>query len=324
MIRDPDENRVHQPPLARGWQARLVEQKHSVREARTCHQRRDVVPAKPDVRGIRMTDRRFPGFQLNAPFRVLRVATILGPASRRRLRRRGVYRSHTVTITGRLTARCYPPHMTRLKKALHVTTAVCSVGAGALYAQARQGTATAVTPDTYAASKEWPTYGHDSGGMRFSPLTQITPANVTSLEVAWVYHLKPEGMAAPPAGGGRGGASGFRAAEVTPLVINGLMYISSPYGRVVALDAVTGKESWVYTLPSGNPASRGVEYFSGDETTSPQIVVGTSDAKLFTLDARTGALNLKFGENGFVNLNTPEITHGLPNGSAGVSSPPIM
>jgi quinoprotein glucose dehydrogenase len=204
--------------------------------------------------------------------------------------------------------------MTRLKRALYVTAALSAAGASLLYAQTKPGPTSAVTPENYTSSKEWPTYGHDSGGMRFSPLTQITPANVNSLEVAWVYHLKPDGFA-PPAGGGGGrggGAAGFRAAEVTPLVINGLMYISSPYGRVVALDAVTGKEAWVYTLPSGNPASRGVEYFSGDAATPPQIVVGTSDAKLFTLDAKTGALNLKFGADGIVNLST------------GVSSPPIM
>ena len=42
-----------------------------------------------------------------------------------------------------------------------------------------------------AASNEWPTYGHDAGGQRFSPLTQITPANVSRLEVAWVYHMRP-------------------------------------------------------------------------------------------------------------------------------------
>lgn len=48
-----------------------------------------------------------------------------------------------------------------------------------------------VTPANYAESKEWPTYGHDSGGMRYSPLTQITPANVSNLKVAWTYHLKP-------------------------------------------------------------------------------------------------------------------------------------
>src|SRR3954449_8488399 len=91
-----------------------------------------------------------------------------------------------------------------------------------------------------AASKEWPTYGHDPGGMRFSPLTQITPANVSQLKVAWVYHMRPAGVLAPvgrgPAGyesetpeaaqGGRGRGrfgSGFRPSEVTPLVIDGVM-----------------------------------------------------------------------------------------------------
>ncbi len=49
-------------------------------------------------------------------------------------------------------------------------------------------------------SKEWPTYGHDPGGMRFSPLTQITPANVSQLKVAWVYHMRPPGAIAPAGG----------------------------------------------------------------------------------------------------------------------------
>jgi glucose dehydrogenase len=48
------------------------------------------------------------------------------------------------------------------------------------------------------ASTEWPTYGHDAGGMRFSPLTQITPGNVTRLLVAWVYHMQPPEAAAVP------------------------------------------------------------------------------------------------------------------------------
>src|SRR5471032_3307050 len=99
-------------------------------------------------------------------------------------------------------------------------------------------------------AKEWPTYGHDPGGMRFSPLTEITPANVDRLKVAWVYHLTAPGASgssgrgaapapaqaqvgetpdAPPPGrgrGGRGGGSGFAASEVTPLVIDGVMYLS--------------------------------------------------------------------------------------------------
>jgi quinoprotein glucose dehydrogenase len=211
---------------------------------------------------------------------------------------------------------------------------------------------------TVPAGTEWPTYGHDRGGQRFSPLTQITPQNVANLKPAWVYHMRPEGYVAPgrggaaaaPAGGrgaappdqvaqqaaaegappaagrggGRGGAgTGFSASEVTPLVINGVMYISSPYGRVVALDPQTGKEVWVYQLPSGAPATRGVEYFEGDATTPAQIVVTTADAKLFTLDAKTGQLNPKFGVDGIVDLNTPEILKGYP-GSNGLSSPAIM
>src|SRR5436189_447264 len=90
-------------------------------------------------------------------------------------------------------------------------------------------------------ANEWPTYGHDPGGMRYSPLTQITPANVAELQPAWVYHMKPPGAATatpvtePPDGapaqgrgrGGRGGApGGFASGETTALVIKGVMYVS--------------------------------------------------------------------------------------------------
>jgi quinoprotein glucose dehydrogenase len=180
---------------------------------------------------------------------------------------------------------------------------------------------------------EWPTYGHDPGGMRFSPLTQITPGNVAGLETAWVYHMKPAASATapvdnapagPPQGrGGRGSASGFASGETTPLVIDGIMYVTTPYGRVVALDPTTGKEKWVFALPTGNPSTRGVEYFRGDTRTPAQIVFGSSDGKLYSLDAQTGELNDKFGDKGVVDLNTPEILQGLP-GNNGLSSPPIM
>ena len=239
--------------------------------------------------------------------------------------------------------------MFSVKKVLFVTTANCAACAGLSFAQTA-----APNPANYAASTEWPTYGHDQGGTRFSPLKQITPANVSNLKVAWVYHLKPDGYVAPagrggggrgappaddsvpaagrgaapaaapsrgaapagaPAGappaaaGGRGGgapAGGFQASENASLIINGIIYMSSPYGRVVALDAMTGKEVWVYALPGGaSPATRGVEYFPGDVTTPALIVVGTSDSKLLTLDPKTGALNTKFGDNGIVALDKP-------------------
>jgi quinoprotein glucose dehydrogenase len=190
------------------------------------------------------------------------------------------------------------------------------------------------------AASEWPTYGHDRGAMRYSPVTQITPANVAQLETAWVYHMKPPrppaAAAAAPSdppgdptpqgrgGGGRGaGAGGFASGETTPLVINGVMYVSTPYGRVVALDPTTGKEKWVFPLPTGSPSTRGVEHFAGDAKTPPQIVFGSSDGKLYSLDAMTGEPNEAFGVKGVVDLNTPEILQGLP-GNDGLSSPPIM
>ena len=189
-------------------------------------------------------------------------------------------------------------------------------------------------------SKEWPTYGHDPGGMRFSPLTQITPQNVGQLKVAWVYHMRPA-VAVAPAGRGTGGAegetpeaaqggrgrgrggSGFRASEVTPLVIDGTMYLSTPYSRVVAVEPTTGKEVWAFPLPAGSPSTRGVEYWPGNAQTPPQVVFGASDGKLYSLNAKTGKPNEAFGDNGIVNLNTPEIMQGT-SGRNGLSSPPIV
>ena len=123
------------------------------------------------------------------------------------------------------------------------------------------------------------------------------------------------------AAAGRG--SGFAVSETTPIVIDGVMYISSPYGKVVALDSSTGKELWVYQVPSGVPSTRGVEYWAGDNKTPAQIVFGTHDGRLISLHARTGEPNEAFGDKGIVNLNTPEILRGLP-GSNGLGSPPIM
>src|SRR5690606_16703117 len=84
---------------------------------------------------------------------------------------------------------------------------VVAAGAGCgLSAQVEQ-------PPRDGTSKEWPTYGHDAGGRRFSPVAQITPQNVGSLEVAWVYHMRPASAApgsrgaeaAAPSRAGRGG-----------------------------------------------------------------------------------------------------------------------
>lgn len=199
-------------------------------------------------------------------------------------------------------------------------------------------------------AKEWTTYGHDAGGQRFSPLNEITPANVGRLKIAWTYHMRPagfptnpvvprtmegrgpggivvgEGEGAPP-GAGRNGrgmfGSGFRPSGDTPLVRNGILYMATPYSRVVALDPVTGEELWDFRLPSSNPSTRGVEYWGGDGKTPAQIVFGTGDGKLYSIDAKTGKPNPEFGDNGAINLNTDAIMRGLP-GRNGLTSPPIV
>ena len=77
-----------------------------------------------------------------------------------------------------------------------------------------------------------------------------------SLQVAWTYHMRP---AAAAEGSGR-----FAGSEVTPLVVDGLMYVTTPYRRVLALDPDSGREVWAYEVPGpGQPSLRGVEYWPG-------------------------------------------------------------
>jgi quinoprotein glucose dehydrogenase len=163
-----------------------------------------------------------------------------------------------------------------------------------------------------AGLEEWPTYGHDYGDSRYSPLAQITPANVSGLKPAWTYHMRPPGRE----------ARGFAASENTPLVVGGLMFVSTPYGRVVALDAETGKQRWAYEVPAGDqPATRGVSYWPGAK---PQIVFGTRGGLLIALDAKSGAPVAGFGKDGVVNLHSDAVMQGFPQAALGVTSAPVI
>ncbi|MDB5707647.1 MAG: hypothetical protein JWN66_4763 [Sphingomonas bacterium] len=188
-----------------------------------------------------------------------------------------------------------------------------------------------------ATDGDWRTYGHDKGGQRFSPLTQITPANVRQLTPAWVYHMKPPAdpsltpeaaeaaqRAAEAVGPPRRVRSRFAGSQVTPLVIDGRMYITTPYGRIVALDPATGKEIWVAPLDRGQPSTRGLEYWPGDAATPARLFFGTRDGRLMALDAATGKPSSGFGTSGVVEMKTPEI---IGTGNAtfyGMTSPPLV
>src|SRR5579859_5355479 len=85
---------------------------------------------------------------------------------------------------------------------------------------------------------DWPYYGHDAGGMRYSPLAQIDRANVASLKVAWTFHTGDISD-----GSGNRKRSGF---ETTPVLVDGTLYLTTPFNRVIALDPQTGAQRWAY------------------------------------------------------------------------------
>src|SRR5215471_1867225 len=142
------------------------------------------------------------------------------------------------------------------------------------------------------AQTDWPRYGHDAGGTGFSPLKQIDTKNVSKLQIAWTYDTRPaavpasEGVEAKP-------APRNRASQATPLVVGNTLYLSTPYGRVLAFEADTGKKLWEYESEY-TPSGRGISYWPGDASTPPQIMVGTMNGFLFTLNAQTGKLTTAF------------------------------
>src|SRR5262245_65006537 len=102
------------------------------------------------------------------------------------------------------------------------------------------------------APTDWPTFGNDPGGQRYAPLMQINADNVTKLVRAWTYHMKPAG-AAPPVSESGPPARGPRRrsnpeSQAVPLVVNGVMYLTTAYRRVVALEPETGKCLWEYEI----------------------------------------------------------------------------
>lgn len=196
-------------------------------------------------------------------------------------------------------------------------------------------------------ASDWTTPNRDPAASRFSPLMQINPGNVARLQPAWVYHMKPAGAApavpsaaeraqaqaeqiggpgGPPPGRSFGvGPSGFVQSETIPLVINGVMYVGTPYSRIVALDAATGKERWVSELPKGvNPATRGMDYYPGDGKSPSALIFGTSDGKLRSIRLSDGAPTSGFGTNGVVELRTPDIMVGGPRKPYSLTSPPLV
>jgi len=195
-----------------------------------------------------------------------------------------------------------------------------------------------------ADQNEWPSYGRSNYGQRYSPLEQITPDNVAELELAWEYQT-----------GDLKGPDDVTETtyEATPLKIGSSLFLCTPHNWLVALDADTGEELWVYDakVPAESQRQhqtcRGVSYLapeaelttntsnmtasrSGSEPAEnlaaircdAQLYMPTSDARLIAVDPQTGARCSNFADNGVLDL-----MHNMPYTQAGFyysTSPPVV
>jgi glucose dehydrogenase len=174
------------------------------------------------------------------------------------------------------------------------------------------------------SKNDWPMYGHDGSSSRFSPLTDINAQNVATLKRAWTYHMAPATPAAAAPAAGLAGRLRQRRTETTPLAVDGVLYMPTPYNTVIALDASAGKQLWEYKIANGaNAGTRGVAYWPGNAKTGARIVFGTSDGALIALDAKTGNAAANFGNNGSVDMKSG-VDNGFSNGRFSLSSPPSV
>ncbi|MCC7153022.1 MAG: pyrroloquinoline quinone-dependent dehydrogenase [Bryobacterales bacterium] len=168
------------------------------------------------------------------------------------------------------------------------------------------------------AGSEWPHHGGSAAGTRYSPLKQINRGNVTRLRVAWSYKT----------GDVSDGTVGLRSAfETTPLMVGGVLYLTTPFCRLIALDAETGKERWSFDpkLDREKPfnlfVNRGAAYWSDGR--KQRLLYGTLDGRLVSVDARTGKPDPAFGQDGYVDLTRGYLEE-FPQSRMGLTSPPAV
>ena len=138
---------------------------------------------------------------------------------------------------------------------------------------------------------DWGVHRGDAKGTQYSPLAQIHAANVHKLQPAWEYHTRD--------------ANQRSTMHVNPIVVNGVMYVTTPSMKAVALDAASGRELWSFDPAKHNNGTvirlrnRGVAYWKGSEG---ERIFHFVRERVYGLDAKTGALITSFGENGFIDL----------------------
>lgn len=170
-----------------------------------------------------------------------------------------------------------------------------------------------------AHAQEWRYYGGDAGGTKYSPLKQIDRSNVGRLKVAWTFHTGDvsDGSQYPQ-------RSAF---EATPLMVDNVLYLSTPFSRLLALEAETGGRIWAFDPkinkqePTNLFINRGVAYWSDGR--QKRIFLGTLDGRLFSIDAVTGEPDRQFHAAGFIDL-TKDAPGTATSRRYGMTSPPAV
>ena len=145
-----------------------------------------------------------------------------------------------------------------------------------------------------------------------------TSDNVSTLVPAWRYEMTKAGVPSRPS-------------QSTPLLVDGVLYLSFPYYRVVALEPETGDEIWEYTAPGdwNSPehqfhwtggSMRGLAYWEGDDVTPPADRVRHRGGRADLPERGDRIPNPRFGNDGYVDMKTPEVMNGFPNMHYGISS----
>ena len=168
-------------------------------------------------------------------------------------------------------------------------------------------------------AQEWRYYGGDSGGSKYSRLDQINRGNVTKLKVAWTFHAGDwsDGKTDPS-------RSAF---ECTPLVEGGVMYVTTPLARAIALDAETGRQLWAFDPQLRRDrnynllVNRGAAFWTDGK--SKRLFWGTLDGRLFAVDAVTGKPVAGFGKDGWIDLRQG-VADKYPRAGYGITSPPAI
>src|SRR5262245_23101525 len=168
---------------------------------------------------------------------------------------------------------------------------------------------------TAVQNGEWIDYSGDYSAMRYSPLSQITPANVGKLQVMWRWKVADRDIQAsdPNLRGSR--------YQDTPIMVNGTLYTITPLGMVAALDPATGEQKWLFdgqAYKEPKPHSigwthRGLVWWSDGEG-NDRVLAATTDAYIYSLDAKTGIPDPAFGSNGRV-----DVTEGVRNAKRSVN-----